>query len=145
MSSSSKGPESETKSHNKARRRALIDQSNEDEEGEQDGHQVSQHQLMKEKTLPCNDSDIDMQLVDVSPEHGGSLLQLSLSNDEYIAAPNQAVVHHLDITNLAERTPPNTSHKSPRLASTSDTHSTKRRRGESEGLDSISNSQKIKT
>ena len=141
-SSSSKGPESETKSHTRARRRAILDHSSEDEDGEKGDLQVSQHQLMKEKSTPFNDSDIDMQLADVSPEHGGSSLQLSLSNDEFMAAPNQAVVHHLDITNLAERTPPTTSHKSPRIATTFDNHSTKLRRGESEGLETISNLQK---
>ena len=72
-----------------------------------------------------------MQLVDVSPEHGGSSLRLSSSHNEYTAIPNQAAISttRLDIINLADATP-TTSHKSPRKETTSDTQSAKRRRNE---------------
>jgi hypothetical protein len=96
---------------------------------------------MKEKAFPLHYSDIEMQLIDVSPENGGSSLHLSFSNDELVAVPNQAA-HRLDITNLAERTPTTASHKSPMNTTTSDTHSAKRRRGTTGGLSSIPDSHK---
>ena len=71
-----------------------------------------------------------MQLEDISPEHGGSSLRLSMSNDEYLAAPNQAAASRIDITNLAATTPTTSTHKSPRQVTTLDTHSAKRRRSE---------------
>jgi hypothetical protein len=103
---------------------------------------------MRERPPISHDIDIDMQLEDVSPEHGGSSLQFSISNDEFTAAPNQAAASRLDIINLAEVTPTNTSHKSPRIATTSDNQSAKRRRSESSGLKANLNlhkSQGIKT
>ena len=96
---------------------------------------------MKGKALPLHYSDIDMQLVNVSPEHEGSSLHLSISNDEFVAVPNQAA-HRLDITNLAERTPTTASHKNPMNTTTSDIHSAKRRRGTTGGLSSIPDSHK---
>ena len=83
---------------------------------------------MNAKPTTPHDYDIDMQLVDISPEHGGSSLRLSISNDKYIAAPNQAAASRLDTINLAA-TPP-TMHKSPRKVTTLDNHSAKRRRSE---------------
>ena len=82
-----------------------------------------------------------MQLADMSPDDGGSSLHLSLLNDDFVAAPNQ-IARRLDITNLAERTPPPTSHKSPMNTSLSDNHSAKRRRGVAGGLSSIPDSQR---
>ena len=94
---------------------------------------------MKGKVLPSQDIDIDMQLVDVSPEHGGSSLRFSISNDEFTAALNQATAIRLDAINLADMTPPNTSHKSPRNETTSDNHSAKRRRSEIGGIKATPN------
>jgi hypothetical protein len=54
---------------------------------------------MRKKVQPSHDIDIDMQLEDVSPEHGGSSLQFSISNDEFTAVPNQAAALQHDITN----------------------------------------------
>ena len=73
-----------------------------------------------------------MQLENVSPKHGGSSLQISTSQDEYMAALNQAAVSldRLDTTNIADATPPPNTHKSPRKENTNDTQSAKRRRGE---------------
>lgn len=72
---SSKGQPSkpESKARGGGRRRAIINDYSEDEEGDRVSHQVNQPPppLMKGKALPFHDSDIDMQLVDVSPEHGG--------------------------------------------------------------------------
>jgi len=90
---------------------------------------------MKGKALIFHDIDIDMQLEDVSPEHGGSSLQLSLSNDEFMAAPNQAAILRLDIINLTDKTPTTTTHKSSMHVSTSDNQSAKRRRSESRGIE----------
>ena len=86
----------------------------------------------REKSPPLSlDFDMDMQLEDVSPENGGSSLQLSSFQNEYAAIPNQAAISttRLDIVNLADTTPA-TSHKSPRKEATSDTQSAKRRRNE---------------
>ena len=138
-----------TKSRSSGRRRALITNYS-DEEGEKDDQQANQPTLIKGKALPSQDIDIDidMQLVDVSPEHGGSSLRFSISNDEFIAAPNQAAALRLDAINLADATPSNTSHKSPRNATTSDNHSAKKRRSEVGGPKTTHNlhkSQSIKT
>ena len=69
-----------------------------------------------------------MQLADVTPEHGGSSLHFSTSQDDYLAAPNQAVlsISHLDAINLA------TSTLTPRSLKDilNDTQSAKRRRSE---------------
>ena len=97
---------------------------------------------MKGKAIPCNDSDIDMQLEDVSPEHGGSSLKLSLSNEDFTAAPNQAAALQIDTINLADRTPTQESYQSPKKVTTSDNHSAKRRRGELGGLATISDAHK---
>ena len=97
---------------------------------------------MKGKAIPCNDSDIDMQLEDVSPEHGGSSLKLSLSNEDFTAAPNQAAALRIDTINLADRTPTQESYQSPKNVTTSDNHSAKRRRGELRGLATISDAHK---
>ena len=81
-----------TRTNNGNRRRALIeDYSDEDEAAKDDLHTI-QTSLMKGKALTFQDVDIDMQLENVSPEHGGSSLQLSLSNDEFMAALNQAAI-----------------------------------------------------
>jgi hypothetical protein len=62
-------------------------------------------------------------------------------NDDFVAAPNQ-IAHRLDITNLADRTPPPISHNSPMNTTISDNHSAKRRRGVTGGLSSIPDSQR---
>ena len=66
-----------------------------------------------------------MQLDDVSPEHDGSFLQLSMSNDEFIVAATW-----LNAINLVAITPTTTLDKSPRKNITIDNHSVKRRRSE---------------
>jgi hypothetical protein len=71
-----------------------------------------------------------MQLEDVSLEHGGSSLRLSMSNEEFVAAPNQAAKSRLDAINLDVMTPSTTNHKSPRIENTIDNHSAKRRRSD---------------
>ena len=113
----------------RSRRALLGDFSDEDEEGDINP-QNHQPPPMKGKSPLPQDYDIDMQLEDISPEHGGSSLQLSMSNDEFQAVPNQAATSRLDVTNLAATTPTTTSHKSPRKEATIDTHSAKRRRSE---------------
>ena len=121
-----------TRSRITGRRRALISDYNDEEDQETNAPTPNQFMLIKEKALPSHDYDIDMQqLEDVSPEHGGSSLQLSSSHNEDVAIPNQAAISttRLDITNLADVTPA-TSHKSPRNVATSDTQSAKRRRNE---------------
>ena len=85
---------------------------------------------MKGKAIPSQDIDIDMQLVDVSPEHWENFLRFSISNDEFTAAPNETVALRLDAINLVDTTPSNTSHKSPMNATTSNNHSAKMRRSE---------------
>lgn len=89
---------------------------------------------MKGKDLPSQDFDIDMQLVDVSPERGGSSLRFSISNDEFTANPHQAAIIRLDTIKLADETPTHTPNKSPRITTTSDNHSAKRRRSEIGGI-----------
>jgi hypothetical protein len=85
---------------------------------------------MQAQPPPSHDYDIDMQLADVSPEHGGSSLRLSMSNDEFVAAPNQATISRLDAINLDAMTPTTTTHKSPRVEATIDNHSAKKRRSD---------------
>ena len=127
-----------------SRRRAFIADSSEDEDGVNAAQYPHHPSLMKGKTSPSHDSDIDMLLAGMSPEHGGSSLHLSMTNDDFVAAPNQAA-HRLDITNLAEKTPITTSHKSPMNTTISDNQSAKRRRGEAEGLSSIPDSHRSHT
>jgi hypothetical protein len=69
-----------------------------------------------------------MQLEVVSPEHGGSSLQLSTSREEYAATPNQAAIpmSRLEAINLANRIPPTSIHKDK----VTDTQSTKRKKWE---------------
>jgi hypothetical protein len=107
-----------------------MDYSDEDEFGAT-APPPNQPRFLKEKAPPSHDDDIDMQLEDVSPEHGGSSLQLSSSHNEYAAIPNQAAIStsRLDIINLADATPTN-SHKSPKKEAASDTKSAKCRRNE---------------
>ena len=122
----------ETRSRNGSKRRALITDYSDDEEREAAAPTLSQQGIIKEKALPSHDYDIDMmQLEDLSPEHGGSSLQLSSPHNEYAAIPNQAAISttRLDVINLADATP-TTSHKSPRKGTISDTQSAKRRRNE---------------
>ena len=120
-----------TRSRSTGRRRALISDYSDEEDQERTNPTPSQPMVIKEKATPSHDYDIEMQLANVSPEHGGSSLQLSSSHNEYIAVPNQAAISttRLDITNLADATP-TTSHKSPRKVATTDTQSAKRRRNE---------------
>lgn len=90
-----------------SRRRVLLESYSEDVEEKANDQQASQPTNMKEKALPSQDYDNDMQLEDVSPEHGGNSLQLSTSRDEYTATPHQAAIpmSRLDAINLADRTP----------------------------------------
>ena len=141
----SKLPGTSIKARTGSRRRAFISDNSEEEEGDQESHQGSQAPPhLKGKALTFHDSDIDMQLENVSPEHGRSSLKLSLSNEEFTAAPNQAAALRIDTINLAERTPPHASYSSPRKETTSDIHSAKRRRGESGGLATITDAHKYK-
>ena len=77
---------------------------------------------------PSQDYNIDMQLEDISPKHGGNSLQFSTSRDEYAATPNQADIpsSRLEAINLADRTPPTSMHND----NTTDTQSAKRRESE---------------
>ena len=123
------GPENHTRHsyHPKTRSKRVLlgDYNEEDEEAGPEEH-VDIHELPP----PPHDCDIDMQLADVSPEHGGSSLRLSMTNEEFTAAPNQAAIYRLDTSNLAATTPTSTAHKSPRKVTTIDNHSAKRRRSE---------------
>jgi hypothetical protein len=120
-----------TRSKSSGRRRALISDYSDDEDRETTAPTPNLPTVLKEKAPLFHDHDIDMQLEDVSPEHGGSSLQLSSFHNEYAAIPNQAAISttRLDIINLADATS-TTSHKSPRKEATSDTQSAKRRRNE---------------
>ena len=61
---------------------------------------------------------------------GVSFLQLSLSNDEFIVAPNQATISRLDIINLATLMPTTMPPESPRKETTIDNHDAKIRKNE---------------
>ena len=117
-----------TSSKHSGRKRTLIQHFSDDEGEENTLLPPSQSLVFKAQATHFHDPDIDMQLADVTPEHGGSSLQLSTSLDEYIAAPNQAItsLSRVDITNLADATPP----PNARKESTTDTQSAKRRRSE---------------
>ena len=132
--STSNGPASIASTKSASRRRALIQHYSEDEE-DNTAPPPSQQVPFKAQISPYQDVDIDMQLEDVSPEHGGSSLQISTSHDEYLAAPNQDAtkLDRLDTINLADATPPISKHKSPRKEVVNDTQSAKRRRSEGEG------------
>lgn len=97
---------------------------------------------MKGKAPISHDFDIYMQLEDVSLERGGSSLQLSISNEDFTAVPNQAVTSRLDAINLAESTLTTTSQKSPRNGITTDNHNAKRRTSEAGKLTANFNSHK---
>ena len=115
----------------KTRSTRAILEDNSDEREEEEAMKPSKHSLLKQdQPPPSHDHDIDMQLDGGSPERGGSSLRLSVSNDEFIAVPNQADTSRLDNINLADLTPTFTTHKSPRIAATIDTHSAKKRRSE---------------
>jgi hypothetical protein len=116
--------------HYKTRSRRAILEDTSDEEEEEAGLSAKQPLLKRDKPPPSHDYDIDMQLDDVSPERGGSSLRLSMSNDEFVAVPNQAATSRLDNMNLANMTPTTTTQKNPRLAAAIDNHSAKRRRNE---------------
>ena len=94
-----------TRTKIRGRTSAQIEDSNEEDEGEKDNHQASQPDLIKGKALTFHDINIDMQLEDVSPEHGRSSFQLSLSNDEFMAALNQTAAFRIDTINLAKGHP----------------------------------------
>jgi hypothetical protein len=121
----------ETRSQSTGRRRALISDFSDEEDREITTPAPNQPTFLKEKAPLFHNHDIDMQLEDVSPEHGGSSLQLSSSHNEYAAIPNQAAISttRLDTINLADATPAN-SHKSPKKEASSDTQSANRRRNE---------------
>ena len=124
----------ESKSGRLRRRRALVGDFSEEEEGETTNPQARQPTPMEVKA-PYHELDIDMQLEDVSPKHGGNSLLLSISNDEFTAAPNQAATSRLDNINLVETTPTT-------KETTIDTHSAKRRRSEAGRHTTISDSTK---
>ena len=120
-----------TRSKSTGRRRALISDFSDEDDMVTTAPTPNQPIALKEKDPLYLDYDMDKQLEDVSPEHGGSSLQLSSTHNEYAAILNQAAIStsRLDIINLADATPA-TSHKSPRKEATSDTQSAKRRRNE---------------
>lgn len=68
------------------------------------------------------------------PEHGEATLQFSISNDEFTAAPNQAVALRLDIIKLAETSSTTTPYKSPRNTTTSDNYNAKMMRSKAGGI-----------
>ena len=115
------------------RRRALLQTSSEDEY-EKAALPPRKPTLFKGHNTPYHDADIDMQLENVSPEHGGSSLQISLHN-EYMIIPNQiaASIARRDIINPIDATPPPNPHQSSRMESVNDTQSAKRRRSEVRG------------
>ena len=82
--------------------------------------------------LPPHDYDLDMQLEDVVPKHGGSSLQLLTSHEKYATSLNKTAMSttRLNAINLAEMTQPTTSHKSPRKGNTTNTQNTKKRKSE---------------
>ena len=133
MTAGSEGSQyaAKTSSKQSGRRRVLIQHYSDKEEEEEEETTIlppNQQMVFKAQATHFHDLDVDMQLTDVTPEHGGSSLQLSTSLDEYVAGPNQAVtsLSRLDITNLADATPPPNTRKEP----TSDTQSAKQRRSE---------------
>jgi hypothetical protein len=129
--------------HSRTRsKRVLLSDYSEDEEPEEADPHTKQSLLKQSKPPPSQDYDIDMQLADVSPEHGGSSLRLSMSNEEFVAAPNQAAISRLDAINLDAMTPTTTTHKSPRIEATNDNHSAKRRRSDAGRLKTHSDSTK---
>ena len=102
------------KTRSSTRRRALLGSYSDEDEEERtiNGQQTNQLTNVKEMAPPSQDYDIDMQLEDMSSEHGGSSLQLSTSRDEYVATPNQADIPslRLEVVNLVNRTPPTSMH-----------------------------------
>jgi hypothetical protein len=129
--------------HSRTRsRRVLLSDYSEDEELEEADPHNKQLLLKQSKPPPSHDYDIDMQLADVLPEHGGSSLRLSMSNEEFVAAPNQTAISRLDVINLDAMTPTTTTHKSPRIEATNDNHSAKRRRSDAGRLKTYSDSTK---
>ena len=125
-------PKSGTSTRSTTRRRALIQDYSEDEAEEGTTPPLNHPPIHKEHTTPYHDVDIDMQLENVSPEHGGSSLQISASQEEYMAVLNQAAVSldRLDTFNTVDTTPPTHPHKSLRKEPANDTQSAKRRRSE---------------
>ena len=123
-----------TSTRSYTRRRALIQSYNENEAEENTTLPTNHPSLLKGNSTPFHDADIDMQLCmeNVSPEHGGSSLQLSASQDEYMAALNQAAVSldRMDTFNIVDTTPPTHPHSHPRKEPATDTQSAKRRRSE---------------
>lgn len=72
------------------------------------------------------DLDMDAQLENVSPERGGSSLQISFERD--IIQADQANSHKP--THIIASTPPPMSLRNPRIEDTSESHSTKRRKAD---------------
>ena len=70
--------------------RAFLEDSNDEGEENEAGISPKYLILKQDQPSPSHDHDIDMQLDGVSPERGGSSLRLSVSNDEFVAVPNQA-------------------------------------------------------
>lgn len=118
----------EVSSRSIGRRRALIQAYSDEEDDPLANPLANQLAPLRVQDPLSHDLDIDMQLVDISPEHGGSSLQYSTSQNDHLAAPHQAVlsISHLDAINLAEvtLTPP------PRTGPITDSQSAKRRRSE---------------
>lgn len=69
-----------------------------------------------------------MLLEVVTPGYGGSLLQLSTTQECLVENQLQAANKERRAIHLVENTPLTLSHKSPRTGDTSHTHSTKRRK-----------------
>ena len=115
----------------KTRSRSAFLEDTSDEGEEEEAGIPPKHPILKQdQPSPSHDHDIDMQLDDVSPEHGGSSLRLSVSNDEFVVVPNQAATSQLDNINFTNMTPTSTTHKNPKIAATIDAHSAKKRRSE---------------
>ena len=75
---------------------------------------------------PHQVEDIDMQLETCTPEHNGSLLQLSTSQKFLTEDQLQAADKERKIIHLAENTPMPSHTKSPRMGDTSHTHRAKK-------------------
>ena len=125
-------PKSGTNTRSTTRRRTLIQAYSDDDAEENITPPTSRLPIFKGHTTSYHDVDIDIQLENVSPEHGGSSLQISASQEEYMAALNQATVSldRLDTFNIVDATPPTYPHKSPRKELVTRTQSAKRRRSE---------------
>ena len=77
-------------------------------------------------TTAQDDLDMDAQLENVSPERGGSSLQLSYHRNSALAA--HATSHKS--THITESTPPTVQYRNPRIEDASESQTTKRRKAD---------------